>query len=80
MEAHIWAPLGVETHKFPQSGGFDDIKARLSPEGAGLPVDGGADGVSQQAFQGEGSPHLHDTLSKYAVRACFLQHKARIKL
>lgn len=80
MEVHVWTPLGVEAHQFPQSGSFDDIEACLSPKGAGFPVLRGADGVSQQAFQGEGSPHLHHTLTKYAVGTCFLQHDARVKL
>lgn len=80
MEVHVWTPLGIEADQFPQSGSFDNIEARLSSEGAGFPVLRRADGISHQAFQGEGGPHLHHTLTKYAVRTSFLQHDAGVKL
>lgn len=80
MKVHVWTPLGVETHQFLQSGCFDDVEARLSSEGAGLPINGGADGVSHKAFQGEGSAYLDHALTKYSIRTRFLQHDSRVKL
>lgn len=80
MEAHIWTPLGVEAHQFLQSGRFHDTEARLSSEGAGLPVLRGADRVSEQALQGEGSPDLNHTLTKYTIGIRPLQYETGVKL
>lgn len=80
MEVDKRTPLGVEAHQFLQSGRLDNVEARLPSKGAGFPVMRRANGISEQAFQGEGGPHLHHALAKYAAGMSFLQHDARVEL
>lgn len=80
MEVDEGTPLGVEAHQLLQSGRLDNAEARLPSKGAGLPVLWGADGISQQAFQREGGPHLHHALSEHAAGTRLLQHDSRVEL
>lgn len=80
MEVDEWTPLCVETHQFLQSGCLDNAKAHLTSEGAWFPVLWRANGISEQAFQREGGPHLHHALTKNAARTSFLQHDSREEL